>query len=88
MRSGMRFRLFSDSEARSSTRERKVREEANKEVGGEVYLKCKNCNGTGLKYFESEDGIRGWAGEFCEICGGTGYVDWLEAVIKGTGMVL
>ena len=83
----MGFRLFSDLEARQTIKERKVREETNKEVGGEAYLKCIKCNGTGLRYYEHEDGERSWTGEFCECCGGTGYVDWLEPIIKGTGII-
>jgi DnaJ-class molecular chaperone len=84
----MSFRMFSDGEVRDSIRERKAREEVNKEVCGQAYVKCKNCKGTGLKYYTwgdtSEDTAR-WNGEFCDICGGTGYVDWVEAIIRGTG---
>ena len=83
----MHFRLFSDQEARQSVKERKHREETNKEAGGDAYIKCKNCNGTGLKYIEMEDGERAWGGEFCEVCVGTGYLDWLEPIMKGTGII-
>jgi DnaJ-class molecular chaperone len=86
----MNFRLFSDNEVMQSIRERQDREEINNKIGGEAYLKCKNCNGTGLKYRRWGPNLEDttWSGEFCDVCGGTGYVDWVEAVIKGTGMVL
>jgi len=85
----MNFRLFSDSEVRSSTKERKAREEINKELSGQAYVKCKNCEGTGKKYIDwMENNEHGrWNGEFCNTCGGTGYVDWVEAIIRGTGVI-
>jgi len=83
------FRMFNDNEVKQSIRERKAREEINKEVG-EVYLKCKNCEGTGLRfyYWGEKNENTSWSGEYCVICNGTGYVDWVETIIKGTGMVL
>jgi hypothetical protein len=86
----MNFRYFSNSEVRSSGRERNIREKANKEMGGEVYFKCKNCEGTGLKFcrWGENNENTSWAGEFCNICGGTGYIDWVEAIMKGSGVVL
>jgi DnaJ-class molecular chaperone len=82
----MSFRMFMDSEVRDSIRERGVREETNKKISN-AWPKCKNCKGTGLKYYtlgEYSENI-GWSGEFCETCSGTGYVDWLEAIVRGTG---
>jgi len=83
----MSFRMFSDNEVRNSTKERKVREEINKEVSGQAYVNCKNCKGTGVKCYTWGDNVgkHGWSGEFCDTCSGTGYVDWIEAIIKGTG---
>jgi DnaJ-class molecular chaperone len=80
----MNFRLFTSIEVRNSIKKRKVQEEINKEAGGQAYVKCKNCEGTGVRFFTwGETGENtGWSGEYCIICGGTGYVDWVEVIIK------
>jgi len=85
----MGFSFYSNSDIKRCIRERGDREETNKEVGGEVYLKCKKCEGTGLKFYKWGENLENtsWNGEFCEVCSGTGYVDWLEAIMKGTGVV-
>ena len=81
----MSFRLFSDAEIRSSIKERNNREKVNAEVGGEAYVKCRHCEGSGVKHYSwgQLNENTGWNGEFCETCGGTGYIDWVEAIMKG-----
>jgi len=76
-------RLFSNQEVCESIRKRSHYQIIESQVRG-IYLKCKECNGTGLDYQEIDEGRdKSWSGNFCEKCEGTGYVDWITNIVEG-----